>query len=112
MKENVAQLLKADREKRGVTPNRQSVLTIVSDDYSLHCITEDMLDEWWRSLPAEQKAAIYEADLNSDQSVAASAKIDSFIDGWEALNKMPIELALPSATSKLFHPLPRRTLHD
>jgi hypothetical protein len=56
--------------------------------------------------------AIYEADLNSDQSVAAAANIDSFVAGWDALNKMPIELALPSATSKLFVPLPRRTLHD
>lgn len=41
---------------------KNTVITI-SDAHSVHCLTEDHIDEWWRSLPVKRKVDLFEQEL-------------------------------------------------
>ena len=40
-----------------------TILAVVHDGHNMHCLTEAVLDEWFRSLDVERKAALYAADM-------------------------------------------------
>jgi hypothetical protein len=46
-----------------LTVKPESILTVVTDDHSVHCMTEPMLDTWWASSSPELKAEIFESSL-------------------------------------------------
>ncbi|QHN04393.1 hypothetical protein FTO74_14250 [Granulicella sp. WH15] len=58
------------RERGGVI-GPDSILCVVMDEHNVHCLNESQLDAWWANQTPEQKAAIYEADLESDTTVQA-----------------------------------------
>jgi hypothetical protein len=40
-----------------------TILAVVHDGHNMHCLTEGDLDEWFRSLSTDRKAALYQAEL-------------------------------------------------
>ncbi len=46
------------------------IIVTVTDGNNVHCFDEPMLDAWWSSLPAEEKAVIFEADLEGHHRLA------------------------------------------
>ena len=53
----------AHLRNKGIPVRPESILSIVTDAHSVHCLTEAHLDTWWASLAPELKAEIYEAAL-------------------------------------------------
>lgn len=76
---SVAQALTQRMNQKSITRSPKSIYTVVSDEHNVHCMTEGMLDAWWASLPPEQKAVVYEADLDGllDETVALANPIAS-----------------------------------
>jgi hypothetical protein len=76
-------------------PSR-AILTVAMDDHNVHCMTEDMLDEWFHSLDAAQKADIFdyilgEPDVPSDPGRGASA-VSERLTGLIGLNSITVGL--------------------
>ncbi|MBN9614219.1 MAG: hypothetical protein BGO25_05720 [Acidobacteriales bacterium 59-55] len=96
---SVAQALTDRMDQLHVTRSKDSIYTIISDDHNVHCITADMLDAWWASLPPEQKAIYFEADLEGylyETAALAESKVsefqahvDRFFDDMQKLHKSP-----------------------
>lgn len=82
------------------------ILTVAMDQHSVHCMTEDMLDEWFRSLSPAEKAVIFDAHLGAPD--LPSAQADGSIlpkpfatGGILALNAVTEGLPTPTASSTL-----------
>lgn len=58
-----AQRITKNIEARGGKRSKDSIYSIVSDEYNVICHTEATLDAWWNSLAPEDKAALYELHL-------------------------------------------------
>jgi hypothetical protein len=96
---SIAQALTQRMNQKSVTRSSKSIYTVVSDDHNVHCMTEDMLDAWWASLPPEQKATVYEADLDGllDETVALAnplasgfqSHVEKFFGDMERIQKSP-----------------------
>jgi hypothetical protein len=58
----------------GRTRTKDGIFAVVGDDHNVLCLTEEMLDTWWRELAPEDKGALYELHLGGaldDPPVAA-----------------------------------------
>lgn len=96
---SIVQKLNQSMKVKGIKRSRNSVYAIALDDHNVHCMTEDMLDEWWVSLSPEQKAVVYEADLDGllDETVALAnplasefqSYVEKFFGDMERLQKSP-----------------------
>jgi hypothetical protein len=89
----------------GIRRSEDSIYTIVSDDYNVHCMTAGMLDAWWSSLNPEKKADLFEADLDgllyetialanerSTQTPEFQAHVDQFFSDMDRRQVDPFEL--------------------
>jgi hypothetical protein len=72
------------RTCRSVAPQPEVALLVVGDAHAEHEMTEAMIDAWGQSLPAEEKADLYEAALEdeSDDELAAMPGFDG-VHRWE-----------------------------
>ena len=60
---------------RDVAVRPESIVSIVADDHNVHCLTEAHLDTWWASQTPEQKADIYEMDLEREDFAPPSPAV-------------------------------------
>jgi hypothetical protein len=84
----------------GRAPFPQAILTVAMDQHNVHCMTEDMLDEWFRSLTPAEKADIFDAHLGAPDLLSAHADGSIFpkpfaSGGIVALNAVTEGLPLP-----------------
>lgn len=96
---SVARAFTQRMNEKGIKRSRNSIFTVAADDHNIHCMTEDMIDEWWASLSPEQKAIHFEDDLNGDlyETVALAnpnlsefqAHVDRFFSDMQRIQKSP-----------------------
>ncbi len=96
---SVVKQLNQRMKAKGIKRSKDSIYAIALDDHNVHCMTEEMLDEWWVSLPPERKAVLYEADLDGvlDETVALAnpnvsefqCHVDRFFADMQLIQKSP-----------------------
>lgn len=94
---NIAAKFRERQLANGSAPFPQAILTVAMDQHNVHCMTEGMLDEWFRSLPAAEKAVIFDAhlgapDLPSAASLRPGLARPSGATGLVALNAATVGL--------------------
>lgn len=82
---------------KGAQRSSRSIYTLLSDDHNVHCMTEEMLDAWWASLSAEEKAEAF--DIFDDAAAAPATPItltaefeansSRFLADMERISKSP-----------------------
>jgi hypothetical protein len=105
---NIAKKLADAMKDKGIKRTRKSIYTVASDEHSLHCMTEDMIDVWWASLSPDEKAIHFEADLNGElyEAVALAAPspetpafekhVDQFFADMKRLRCSPFAGLMPA----------------
>ena len=71
-----------------------AIITVLLDDHSVHCMTEELLDTWWHNLPAEQKGEIFDrahdADIDAPADYSLRNGVSAFLDRCDAITAQAV----------------------
>ena len=75
--QTTAQRITQRMEETGRKRTKGGIYAIASDEHNVHCLTEDLLDTWWRALSPEEKAVIYELHLDGALEEPVDTRIEA-----------------------------------